>query len=65
MFHVKIVGEELYLPKTPYTKQEMSGGYVTNIPNRIAVFKFKKVAETRIRQLQSCYSKQLEVVENN
>lgn len=51
MYSLKIKDKDLYLPKTPYTKEEVENDYLTNDPKRIASYVHRGVAENRLREL--------------
>jgi len=51
MFSLKLNHTDYYLPKTPYTVEEMSNGFMTNKSDRIGKWKHKKYVENLKRDL--------------
>ncbi len=51
MFSVRKKNTNLFLPKTPYTSEEMKNNYITTKGERVAVFKYSKIAQNIIRDL--------------
>lgn len=62
MFCLKVVGKELYVPKTPYTQEEMENGYLTSKLERIGKYKHLGTIKNRLKELQPMYSEQLEII---
>lgn len=50
-FIIKKNNSDLCNPKTPYNEDEMSNGFLTNIKERIAVYKHKGYAERVKKEL--------------
>jgi hypothetical protein len=50
LYALKVKGTDWYLPKTPYTEEEMSTNLLTNKPERINKFKRRGNAERSARE---------------
>jgi hypothetical protein len=62
MWSLKVIGQEKYLPKTPYTQEEMEGDLLTNKPDRIGKYVHKGYALKLQRDLAH---ERFEVIEYN
>lgn len=45
MYSLKLNYSDYYLPKTPYTLEEMNNDFITDKPDRIGKWKYKKYVE--------------------